>query len=253
MIVECDCGKRLKVDDSKAGLKIRCPGCQGVLTVGSADDEFESPRSSQSKAPPSSPRRKTNRKSADESYDEDEFEPYEADEDWDLDDDPWEEDDEYEERPRRRRSSGRRSRESSGRSRGRRGGGRSRRQGRGRDDGDGRPGRCPDCGSRDYKKVGWTLWGGIIGPVILSHVKCLDCRSTFNRKTGRSNQTAITIFVIVSFAIGGVMAGFAFCAGLAGNPGRRVEVLQPNSPIVVASSKLLPEVDAEEGRGDACP
>lgn len=204
MIVECDCGKRFRIDDSKAGVRIRCPSCRGVIEVPELETE------------------------------DDEFERYEEDESWvDEEDHGWEdEEDDYDARPRRgagRRSGG-----------GRSGGGRPRRSSRGRnrgretrsrrDDDEGRPGRCPECGSRDYKKVSWTLWGGIIGPAMLSHVKCHDCRTTFNSKSGRSNQTAITIFLVVSLAIGGVLGGIAVCAGAGamknGNR-RRVEIQQP--------------------------
>lgn len=238
MIVECDCGKKLRIDDSKAGLRIRCPGCQETLTVKPAGDS-----GSRSRRSPGKSDRRRSRKPAD-----DEFEPYEDDEDWDVDDDDGWDDDDYDDRPRRRssRGGGRGRGRDSERSRGRRsrGGDRSRgsrRGGRDRDRGDGRPGHCPDCGSRDYKKISYTLWGGIIGPALFSHVKCLDCRSTFNSKTGRSNQTAITIFVIVSGVIGLGLVGIALCAGAGANR-RRVEVSPELPPAPVAS------LEAEAGR-----
>jgi hypothetical protein len=37
--VVCDCGKETKVKDELAGKKIKCPGCQSVLTVPEAGDE----------------------------------------------------------------------------------------------------------------------------------------------------------------------------------------------------------------------
>jgi hypothetical protein len=39
LTVPCDCGKLLQVKDSLAGKRIRCPGCQAVLTVPAADEE----------------------------------------------------------------------------------------------------------------------------------------------------------------------------------------------------------------------
>ncbi len=39
--VECSCGRALRVRDDLAGKKIRCPGCQGVMTVPAASDDEE--------------------------------------------------------------------------------------------------------------------------------------------------------------------------------------------------------------------
>ncbi len=64
-----------------------------------------------------------------------------------------------------------------------------------------RPGTCPSCGSTRFTKVGFTWWGGVLGPSILSHVKCDDCGTTFNSKSGKSNQTGIVIYSITLFVI----------------------------------------------------
>jgi hypothetical protein len=61
--------------------------------------------------------------------------------------------------------------------------------------------RCPECGCRDAKKVGFTWWGGLLGPSLLTHVECLDCGTCFNGKTGRSNTTGIIIYTIVTAVI----------------------------------------------------
>ena len=48
------------------------------------------------------------------------------------------------------------------------------------------------------------------GPRMFNHVKCAHCYTTFNAKTGQSNNTAITIYVIVGFMIAlilGVIVG----------------------------------------------
>jgi len=60
---------------------------------------------------------------------------------------------------------------------------------------------CPKCSSNKIQSVGFTWWGGIIGPKILSHVKCQDCGTTFNGKTGKSNTTGIIIYSVVVFVI----------------------------------------------------
>ncbi len=70
---------------------------------------------------------------------------------------------------------------------------------------------CPKCSSSNIKKVGYTWWGGIIGPALLTHVKCQDCRTTFNGKTGKSNRNAIIIYSFIIYPIGfGVIAFVIF-------------------------------------------
>lgn len=64
---------------------------------------------------------------------------------------------------------------------------------------------CPKCGSPQAKPVSFTWWGGILGPKLLSHVKCLQCGAGYNSKTGRSNDTAIAIYLVVACAIGLVL------------------------------------------------
>jgi hypothetical protein len=61
---------------------------------------------------------------------------------------------------------------------------------------------CPSCGNTFATPVSYTWWGGIIGPKLLSHVTCLRCSTAYNGKSGKSNNTAITVYVLVSLAIG---------------------------------------------------
>jgi hypothetical protein len=60
---------------------------------------------------------------------------------------------------------------------------------------------CPKCQCEFAKKISWTLWGGALGPALFNHVACFQCQTTYNGKTGKSNNTAITIYVVVSFVI----------------------------------------------------
>ena len=60
---------------------------------------------------------------------------------------------------------------------------------------------CPQCGSARVEKVKYTIWGGMIGPRLLNHVKCQDCKATFNGKTGKSNSTAIALYFVGIFVI----------------------------------------------------
>ncbi len=61
---------------------------------------------------------------------------------------------------------------------------------------------CPKCGSQEWSPVGFTWWGGVVGPKMFNHAKCALCKSTFNSKTGKSNTRAILIYQGVAIAIG---------------------------------------------------
>jgi transposase-like protein len=60
---------------------------------------------------------------------------------------------------------------------------------------------CGRCQSTDVARMGFTWWGGLLGPRVLNHVKCNRCGSTYNGKTGKSNATAIAIYMIVILVI----------------------------------------------------
>ena len=64
---------------------------------------------------------------------------------------------------------------------------------------------CYKCGCPYAKRINFTWWGGILGPKLFNHVQCVRCLSTFNAKTGQSNNTAITIYFVVCFAIFGAI------------------------------------------------
>lgn len=60
---------------------------------------------------------------------------------------------------------------------------------------------CPACNSENVKDISWTWWGGLIGPRILKHTKCADCKFTYNRNTKKSNNTPIAIYLAVTTII----------------------------------------------------
>ena len=60
---------------------------------------------------------------------------------------------------------------------------------------------CPECGSSDVGLCKFTWWGGVVGPKLLTHVKCVSCGKKFNGKTGQSNTRGIVIYTIVVFVI----------------------------------------------------
>ena len=60
---------------------------------------------------------------------------------------------------------------------------------------------CPKCGSKTLSKVNFTWWGGVLGPKLFHHTQCESCNYRFNIKTGKSNNTAITIYTIALFVL----------------------------------------------------
>ncbi len=60
---------------------------------------------------------------------------------------------------------------------------------------------CPKCSAADPEALGFTWWGGMIGAKLITHVKCTQCRYTYNGKTGASNTPKIVIYQVVLFAI----------------------------------------------------
>ena len=61
--------------------------------------------------------------------------------------------------------------------------------------------KCPKCGGTQTKKVGYTWWGGVLGPKLMNLHKCQACKFQFNAKTGKSVSTAIWIYNLVAIAI----------------------------------------------------
>ena len=64
---------------------------------------------------------------------------------------------------------------------------------------------CPRCRQAVGMPVGFTWWGGVLGPKLFHHVRCPACQYEYNGKTGASNSTAITIYLIVGLIIGAII------------------------------------------------
>lgn len=60
---------------------------------------------------------------------------------------------------------------------------------------------CPKCGSTTGQKVGYTWWGGFLGPLVMNHTKCLSCGTTYNGKTGKSNTVPIVVYNVVILVV----------------------------------------------------
>jgi hypothetical protein len=66
---------------------------------------------------------------------------------------------------------------------------------------------CPKCSAESATYQSYTWWGGLLGPKLFTHVKCGSCSTTYNGKTGRSNNTAIAVYLVVTSAV--VMSALA--------------------------------------------
>ena len=65
---------------------------------------------------------------------------------------------------------------------------------------------CPHCQKTDPEEIKFTWWGGVLGPKMFHHVRCLQCGKTYNLKTGKSNDVAIMIYTVVGLILGiGIM------------------------------------------------
>ncbi|MBK9215647.1 MAG: hypothetical protein IPM59_08595 [Chloracidobacterium sp.] len=71
---------------------------------------------------------------------------------------------------------------------------------------------CPFCGAANAEKVKFTWWGGLLGPKVLSHVKCLSCGKGYNGKTGKDNQTGIIIYSVIVALVVLAFVGVLFAA-----------------------------------------
>jgi len=56
---------------------------------------------------------------------------------------------------------------------------------------------CPKCRNAAAERLKFTWWGGILGPRLLTHVKCSACGNKYNGKTGGDNTTNIVIYSVV--------------------------------------------------------
>ncbi len=69
---------------------------------------------------------------------------------------------------------------------------------------------CPNCGQSNAKKISYTWWGGALGSRLFNHVKCQNCGTEYNGKTGKSNRQSIIIYFVSLFVI-----TFCVCGGFA--------------------------------------
>jgi hypothetical protein len=70
---------------------------------------------------------------------------------------------------------------------------------------------CPFCQSPvPPRPAGFTWWGGLLGPKLLSHVYCASCGKGYNGKTNQPNTTGIIIYSVVVGVIALAVFGLLF-------------------------------------------
>ena len=66
--------------------------------------------------------------------------------------------------------------------------------------------KCPSCGAQRAKRVLWTFWGSFYFTAIFKHVKCQECGTAYNGRTGKSNLVPALLCVgITLLMIGGIV------------------------------------------------
>ena len=61
--------------------------------------------------------------------------------------------------------------------------------------------KCPKCGAASASKVSYNWWGGALGPKLFHVVKCNQCRSQYNGRSGASLTPVIIAYQAVVFFV----------------------------------------------------
>jgi hypothetical protein len=61
--------------------------------------------------------------------------------------------------------------------------------------------KCPTCGKQAAKRVLWTFWGSFYFTALFKHVRCEECGTKYNGKTGRSNMTPAVMCVSIALVL----------------------------------------------------
>jgi hypothetical protein len=85
------------------------------------------------------------------------------------------------------------------------------------------PHHCPACSHETAQKIRFTAWGGVIGPRLLSLVRCNGCGMQYNGKSGRRVEKAIRVYTSVALGVLILLAGLMIYAMLSqGAPVKKV-------------------------------
>jgi hypothetical protein len=172
--VKCPhCPKVMNIGDEYAGKKIRCPACKEVIAVPAVAAAVQPAPAPKAPAPVQKAIQPPKRPPV--KQDDEELAEVMSEDDTDED---------YNRKPRKR----------------------SKRRSLVR----GAYADCPNCGAGgDAKRVGFTWWGGALGPWILCHVRCKECGTCYNGRTGKDNTVGIIIYTAVGAGIGLMLGAVA--------------------------------------------
>lgn len=71
---------------------------------------------------------------------------------------------------------------------------------------------CPQCGGQAAEQMKFTWWGGVLGPKLLTRVKCPSCNAKYNGKTGTDNIKHIVIYSVAAAVLAFVLMFAVFFA-----------------------------------------
>lgn len=72
---------------------------------------------------------------------------------------------------------------------------------------------CPNCGAAgDAKKVKYTWWGGVLAPKMFAIVRCNQCGTSYNGRSGKYCTVGMIIYLSVGILL--VAAIFGLAAGI---------------------------------------
>jgi hypothetical protein len=77
--------------------------------------------------------------------------------------------------------------------------------------------KCPCCAGETFARVRFTLWGGALGPALLSLVRCAACGVQYHGKKGTRVEKSIRLYTCVMFGLLIMLAACVFYA-YAGSP-----------------------------------
>jgi hypothetical protein len=61
--------------------------------------------------------------------------------------------------------------------------------------------KCPSCSSQVASPVGFTWWGGALGPRLFKVVRCSQCKTQYNGRTGGRMTKVIILYQAIALAI----------------------------------------------------
>jgi len=61
--------------------------------------------------------------------------------------------------------------------------------------------KCPACAHQHSTRIRFTPWGGVIGPRLMSLVRCTGCGMHYNGKSGRRVERAIRLYTAATLAV----------------------------------------------------